>query len=91
MPILTCTYSSSSPGYNCPCLQLSLEQLVDNGVHCLKPEYIADYLAKGSALRTESLYINEAKALLKRSELCKIIGTRLLYIMNQGDVTLRCQ
>ncbi|XP_064393637.1 DNA topoisomerase 2-binding protein 1-A-like isoform X3 [Halichondria panicea] len=45
---------------------LSLEQLVNNGVHCLKPDYIADYLAKGSALKTESLYINEVKSLTRR-------------------------
>ena len=46
--------------------QLSLEKLVRHGVHCLKPDYIAEYLSKGVEIEMESLYINEVKPLLQR-------------------------
>ena len=36
------------------------------GIHCLKPDYIAEYLSKGSEVNMEALYINEVRPLLQR-------------------------
>lgn len=36
------------------------------GIHCLKPDYIAEYLSKGSEVQMEALYINEVRPLLQR-------------------------
>ena len=45
--------------------KLTLEQLVKNGVQCLKPDYIAEYLSKGE-VEVEAFYINEVKPLLDK-------------------------
>jgi len=39
---------------------------VKQGIHCLKPDYIAEYLSKGSEVQMEALYINEVRPLLQR-------------------------
>ncbi|CAI8009256.1 DNA topoisomerase 2-binding protein 1-A [Geodia barretti] len=46
---------------------LSLEELVQSGVACLKPEYIAEYLSKGDEVPLELYFVKEAKQLEKRS------------------------
>jgi len=42
-------------------LQLSLGDLVKNGVKCLKPDYIADYLSKGRDISLDPYLLSEVK------------------------------